>query len=586
MPCIVKKLDPLLSSQIAAGEVIERPASVVKELVENSIDSGATRISVEVLDGGMKLVRVWDNGTGMSHEDAILSIERFATSKISTVNDLGNIETLGFRGEALPSIASCSKFTLETKTKDAQSGICVYVEGGKVLEAKDKGLPTGTTVTVRDLFFNIPARLKFVKSTSRERNAVIETVEHLALAWPHISFTLSSQGRVVLHTSGNGLEDALANIFGPKAVESMIKVAGEDEDTGITGFVGLPRLCRRRRDRQLFSVNRRPVRNPVLGWALDSAYAGLIPPKTYAVAFLEISVEPGQIDVNVHPTKAEIKFRNENKIRQFVTDSVKYALAGAGYLSESAHSGQPVRGPESGYGSPANRENAYRYPGPQIQWKNRQPLSFREKAESSAHSMCNLGLSLSNGTHEWEILGTLQNTYIVVKALDSLLIVDQHALAESLAYQCLSRGESSSQELLIPEITQLEPKEAALYEEHIDILEKVGFSTRTIGTRTILVTKVPLILGKSLPANSVKEILLSIYEAPESKVSPERALAKAQIATAACHASVKGKRPLTREEALALIHSLWDNPAARTCPHGRPTVFQVPYDEIRRFFGR
>ncbi|HHY12658.1 MAG TPA: DNA mismatch repair endonuclease MutL [Firmicutes bacterium] len=581
----IKKLDPLLSSQIAAGEVIERPASVVKELVENSIDAGAGRISIDILDGGMKLIRVCDDGTGMSHEDALLSLERFATSKIGSMNDFESIETLGFRGEALPSIASCSKLSLETKINRSETGICLRVEGGELIDATEKGLPPGTTFTVRDLFFNTPARFKFMKSRGTERNAVIETVERLSLAWPNISFTLTSQGRVALHTSGNGLKDALANIFGPETADSMVEISSKHEGLEIAGFAGLPRVYRRSRDRQLFSVNQRPIKNPALGWALDHAYAGLLPPKSYAVAFIEITLEPGRIDINVHPTKSEIRFGNEAEVKRAVTQSVRDALARAGYLSK------PGRNPRAeGGGTPATYvlskyASQSIYPGRQVDKKpsERQPSSLFDTRHETGTGL------LSDGVEppcEWHCLGTLQDVYLVAKTPDSLLIIDQHALAESLAYQSLCQGESSSQELLIPEIIQLEPREAILYKEHEDGLESVGFSVRPIGTRTVLVTKVPLILGQALPADSLKQVLLAAYESSGPDMPLERAVAQAQIATAACHASVKGKQPLRKQEALALIQSLWANPAARTCPHGRPTVYVLPYDEIDRFFGR
>ncbi len=584
---LIRKLDPLVASQIAAGEVVERPASVVKELVENSIDAGATRISIEIIGGGMKLVRVSDDGTGMGREDALSAIERFATSKIHSLCDLENIGTLGFRGEALPSIASCSKFTLETQPKDAGSGTSLYVQGATVIEAKDKGLPPGTTITVEDLFFNTPARLKFMKSETRERNVVIETVERLALAWPFIGFTLSSQGKIVFHTPGNGLENALSNIFGPETVESVVKVSHEyDKGLKIEGFAGMPRLYRRTRERQIFSVNRRPVRNPMLGWALDAAYEGLLPPKTYPAAILEITIDPEQIDVNAHPAKAEIKFRNEKEIRKILTESVKQALSQAGYFAD-VHQGlehgrmQYPSGPEIiGPGAIRGWQTRESHYSSGL-FKNPSRLVSSSAGNTAADSCGPDGLPQG-----WEYLGSLQDTYLVAKTQDALLIIDQHALAESLAYASLLNGESGSQELLMPEIIALEPKEAGLYEEYAGTLEKVGFSTRAVGTKTISVTRVPLILGKPLPPDSLKEILLSFHDETEKNASPERLLAKTRIATAACHSSVRGNEPLAKEEALALIKQLWANPSARKCPHGRPTAQQILYSEIKSFFGR
>jgi len=578
MTPIIKKLDPLLSSQIAAGEVIERPASVVKELVENSIDAGADRISIEIVDGGITLIRVSDNGRGMTREDALLSLERFATSKISSIEDLDNIATLGFRGEALPSIASCSKLTLETKAGESEIGTSIHVEGGEVTEVTQKGLPQGTTITVTDLFFNTPARFKFLKSQATERNAVIDTVERLALAWHNISFTLTSQRRVVLHTTGNGLQDALANIFGPETVQSMVEVSNDFGGIKISGFAGLPRLYRRSRDRQVFSVNRRPVKNTSLGWALDHAYAGLLPPKTYPVAVLELTLKPDSVDVNVHPTKAEIKFGNETEIRRRISQSVRQALSRAGYLSEPGASppGTGASLHRSADVLPTKTE-APKEIIQTIQKMQTQPLKLHEKSPQL--------LSDSADECEWQYMGSLQDMYLVAKTPTSLLIIDQHALAESLAYHSLCQGASGSQELLLPEIIQLEPTEAALYEEYRDELEQVGFSSRPIGTRTVMVTKVPLILGQALPAAAIQEVLRTAYQGT-SGMSADRAVAQAQIATAACHASIKAKQPLTKQEAQALIRSLWANPQARTCPHGRPTVHEIPVAELNGFFGR
>ncbi len=568
----IKILDPLLSSQIAAGEVVERPASVVKELMENSIDAGADRISIEIVNGGTKLIRVSDNGVGMSREDAELSLKRFATSKISSFQDLEKVKTLGFRGEALPSIASCSKLTLETKVSESDIGICLRVVGGELTESVEKGLPSGTIVTVKELFFNTPARLKFMKSVATERNAVIDIVEKFAIAWPNISFTLTSQNRLVFHTSGSDLRNALINIFGPEIVQTSVEVTGKQDDIQISGFVGLPRIYRRSRDRQLFFVNQRPVKNVCLGWALDRAFSGFLPPKSYPVAFLEITVNPSDVDVNVHPTKAEIKFKNENTVRRIVTHSVKNALRHAGYMSTS----ESTRDTWVDSIKKSRSLNSFVLDKP----------DFLDSIVNDAQRQDVETLVDDVGSFEWQYMGSLEDTYLVVKTPESLLIIDQHALAEALAYQSLCQGQSASQELLLPEIVKLEPKEAVFYEDHKNGINRVGFSVRSIGTRTVLVSRVPLILGNALPADSLKQVLALAYGTSRTSISPERSVAQARLATAACHASIKGKQALGRQEAVALIKSLKENPTARVCPHGRPTIFVLPYSEIERYFGR
>ncbi len=574
----VKKLEPLVSSQIAAGEVVERPASVVKELLENSIDAGAKRITVDIDEGGLKLVRVSDDGIGMTQEDALSAIERFATSKISSVSDLECIKTLGFRGEALPSIAACSRLILETRTDGSDSGIAIYIDGGKVTKIEEKGLPTGTTVTVEDLFFNTPARLKFMKSKSRERDASIEVVERLALAWPYISFTLNSQNKTILHTSGTGARNALTDIFGPNMTNSVIKIHGHDNEKGVTieGFIGTPANYRASRDRQFFSVNQRPVRNSMLGWAVDAAYLGLLPPKSYPTCVLNIKIPPDQIDVNVHPTKAEVKFKDEREIRRLVTETVRRYLSEAGYLFDSADLQQTYTGSIGKSMEFGNTRSSLLDYGPNLAQKNEVKETAFSPSEDHHPSL----------PEDWDYLGELQGTYLLVKTKEALLIIDQHALAESIAYQALLRGESGRQDLLIPEILQLGAKEAVLYEEYGQKLEEVGFSTRALGTRTVLVTEVPVILGKALSPDSLIEILSSAYGDREEGLDPARILAKAQLATAACHSSIRGNEPLDREEALALISRLATDPSTLTCPHGRPTVYRMPYSEIAKFFGR
>ena len=268
----------------------------------------------------MQLIRVYDDGIGMSREDAVVAPERFATSKIRALEDLEHIHTMGFRGEALPSIASCSRFSLETRREIDSSGTHVYIHGGKLEYVKEKSLPSGTRVTVNDLFFNTPARLKFIKSGQAERRVIIDTVERLALARPDVSFTLLSKGKTVLYTGGHSLENALGDIFGPQIVADMIEVkAGQNESVGIYGCIGLPKIYRKKRDRQVFSVNQRPVNNKMLGWALDSAFEGLLPPGSYPVAVLNLTVPPGEIDINVHPAKHEIKFKDERTVRRVIT---------------------------------------------------------------------------------------------------------------------------------------------------------------------------------------------------------------------------------------------------------------------------
>lgn len=576
----IQRLDPVVSSQIAAGEVVERPASVVKELVENSLDAGATRIIVEFEDAGLALIRVSDDGCGMSAEDAVLSVERFATSKLSSIEDLSGISSLGFRGEALPSIASCSRLRLETKGEDEDSGTEVLIEGGVLVRVSEKGLPRGTTVTVRDLFFNTPARLKFVRSRSSEKQAIVETVMRLSLAWPYVSFVLKTGGKTVFGTGGQGLRNALMDVFGPNAASSFAPVSWSEGGLSISGFTGNPSNYRRQRDRQLFSVNGRPVRDQVLSRALDYAYTGLLPHRTYPAAVLDIRLPADQVDVNVHPTKSQVKFRDEQSLRR----GIRQAVAGA--LSERAlavadteymtHPHFALPGTVRDSGHPA-RDSLSRLRNLVPPARDRDLWTpQRISAEDAFQS------------RTWEYLGSIADTYLVASTGSSLIIVDKHALMESLVYQAMRQGESGTQDLLMAEIMRLDPVEASVYEDFKEALAETGFSSRLVGDKTVMVTAVPLVLGKALPPESLKDVLARLAGGGRGTTphSPERTLDIARIATAACHASVRAREPLAREEAMSLILALEARPEALTCPHGRPVARELTVKEIGEYFGR
>ncbi|MGI6663062.1 MAG: DNA mismatch repair endonuclease MutL [Bacillota bacterium] len=586
----IERLDPVVSSQIAAGEVVERPASVVKELVENSLDAGAARIIVEFEDAGLTLIRVSDNGSGMSSRDAVLSVERFATSKLSSIEDLSNIASLGFRGEALPSIASCSRLVLETKAEDEDSGTEVLVEGGVLVKTSEKGLPVGTTVTVRELFFNTPARLKFVRSRSSERQAIVDTVMRLALAWPHISFTLKTGGKTILATSGQGLRNALMDIFGPEAASSFSPVSWNEGHLSVSGFTGNPSNYRRQRDRQIFSVNGRPVKDPVLSRALDYAYTGLLPHRTYPQAVLDVRLPPDQVDVNVHPTKSQVKFKDEQALRRGIRRAVAAALSERALSAGSREDDEPSRMRAGGsYAAPPR----YSFPGRTRDSlpPARAPLSgFRSLVPTPGvldlwkPSRSDTGDTLPG--HTWEYLGSIADTYLVASAGSSLIIVDKHALMESLVYRAMRQGESGSQDLLMAEIIRLDPVEASVFEDYKDALLETGFNARLVGDRTVMVSSVPLVLGKALPPESLRDVLARLASGGKSSVSPERMLDVARIATAACHASVRARESLSREGAAALIQALETQPEASTCPHGRPVARELTLKEIGEYFGR
>ncbi len=592
----IVRLDPVISSQIAAGEVIERPASVVKELVENSLDAGATSVTVEFEESGLDVIRVIDNGSGMSREDAELAVERFATSKLNSIDDLHGIGTLGFRGEALPSIASVSNLTLETKETGAGYGAEVRVAGGEVVGVSEKGLPVGTTVTVRNLFFNTPARLQFMKSKTKERQAVIEVVERLALSWPDRRFLVRSGGKNVLITSGQGLRNAIADLYGPDALSSMIPVApvenarDDRESVEVKGMVGLPGLYRRTRDRQVFSVNSRPVKSPLLSWALDEAYRGLLPPKSYPVAILNIS--PGDdVDVNVHPAKAEVRFKNEGAVRSAVIAAVSRALVRSGLstldsdrkMDDRDVAGQaPARAGAPSWSSANDYDTSHRYVRDGPAWGGFTQSVIGDTMPVQGPD-APPGSELPGG---WRYLGSIKDTYLVAATPDSLIAVDKHALMESLIFGELMEKRSGGQELLMAEVLRLSPKEAAVYEESEAALSATGFGSKLVGEYTVMVTKVPLILGKPVDPKAIREVLMSLSSDPSNRASPERLLEASRISLAACHASVRAREPLAAKEAESLLLRLYGTPSASVCPHGRPTVWELPFSSLNDFFGR
>ncbi len=563
----IVRLDPVVASQIAAGEVVERPASVVKELAENALDAGASKIAVELEDSGLSLIRVSDNGGGMTAEETLLAVERFATSKLRAIDDLKLVGTLGFRGEALPSIASCSRMTLLSRTEESPTAAVVQVEGGQILGVTERGLPVGTTVEVRDLFYNTPARLKFIKTKTRERQAIIEVMERLTLSWPQVRFELLSQGKTILMTGGLGLQNAVADLYGPETAGAMVPLQpgeGQPGSIRISGLAGLPRLYRRQRDRQFLSVNWRPVKNPWLGWALDESYRGLLPPKAYPVAFLNLEIPPEDVDVNVHPAKAEVRFRNDAEVRRAVIHGLSRALVSSGFADSTTKETPQI--PQEP--TPRPRETSQT-------WTHRPaaslPLALEVREEMP---------------HEWEYLGEIQSTYLVAVTSESLLVIDKHALMESITYQKMLTLDSGSQDLLVAEVLRLSPSESSSYQESETYLESLGFRSRLVGETTVMVTGVPLVMGQPLCPENLKDVLGALARDSSGGLSPKDAIVAAKAALAACHASVRAGEPLKPQEAKALIKELCETPSARICPHGRPTVKKIPLREIREFFGR
>ncbi|MBE3520340.1 MAG: DNA mismatch repair endonuclease MutL [Firmicutes bacterium] len=563
----IRRLDPTLASKIAAGEVVERPASCVKELVENAIDAGARRVTVLVEGGGLELIKVSDDGVGMSREDLPMALERYATSKLSDVSDLEDVRTLGFRGEALPSIAAVSKLTIATRRPEDEVGSLLRCQGGQVTSIVDWGGPPGTTVTVEDLFFNVPARLKFMKSKARELELISETVTRLALAWPDIAFTLFSGKRRILETDGRGLWSALANLFGPETAGELIPVQHSSGGIEIYGFLGLPRLSRRDRSCEFFSVGKRPVRSPLFFWTLDQAYSGLLREGEHPFAVVDISLPPGSVDVNVHPQKTEVRFKDETLVRTSLLEAMTIALRNAGLL-------------QSGQDFFANQ-----IPKPDTWSPDWYPLSLQAQQEQDVRDAPLEGSPLEGAEAVssqdlpagYKYLGRLWDTFVVFSCPASLVIVDQHAFYEALAYVELAREEHPSQLLLSPVTVTIDPMKVSLYEEIEPFLEQVGFTAKLVGERSLLVTGVPVVLGRAMAPDDVRAVLDGCRG---------RDLASVRAAVAACHSSVRAGDDLKPEEVSELIRQFIAHPDIRTCPHGRPVAYRITRDELMRFFRR
>jgi DNA mismatch repair protein MutL len=561
----IRVLSESIASKIAAGEVVERPASVVKELVENSLDASATRIAVEIRDGGKSYIRVSDDGFGMSREDARLAFERHATSKISSFEDLYAVRSLGFRGEALPSIASVAKVTMETREKHSLEGTRVVVEGGKVLSLEAWGCPPGTSVVVERLFFNTPARRKFLKSDATEAREIVAVLTRYVLAFPEVHFEFFKDGRRSLVAPKGSLRDRLALLFGKEAVMQMREVEAEKDGYRISGFVSLPSLSRASRGEQYLFVNRRFVKSRLLNIALDEAYHTLLPRHRYPLAFIFLELDPAQVDVNVHPAKIEVKFKEEEKLRQLLVEAIREALltpAKAQVMPQRQLSLQVERAPAESVVREAKADYA-------LQLHQSEPnytLFFRQLKP----------------------LAQLHNTYILAESSEGLVLIDQHAAHERVLFERfraqLEEAKLEKQELLSPALIELSPREAAILEENLELISELGFEIESFGERSYLVKAVPLFLGRAVEKEEIYEIIHSLIEAGSIRQREQRR--EEMIYRVACKKAVKAGDYLTMDDMLALLAHLSRTSQPTTCPHGRPTMITLDLKEIERRFKR
>ena len=588
----VHVLDDNTINKIAAGEVVERPASVVKELVENAIDAKADRIEVEIMAGGTSFMRVSDNGIGMSREDAEKAILRHATSKIVQVDDLQAIATLGFRGEALPSIASVYRFNLQTRQAGAELGTEIKITGGKTTEIGVAGCNLGTTIRVEDLFFNTPARKKFLKTNNTESGRINEFIIKLAISHPEIAFKLINNNKSSLATPGRGdLKETLQSLYGASVGQSLLPLEFEDEDIKLWGFVSKPSAIRSSRSWQTFIVNGRIIASRAIAKAIDNAYHALIPKSGYPLIALNIEVPQHTIDVNVHPQKTEMKFEDESRIFKAVYKAVLDAVRPKGQVgqlgqlaAQADHVQQHVEKglQELNFGQPV-MNFPLREEKPAMTWQEGTTALAQDKSVKSVQSVVDEEEKLP--TAGMIPIGQVDDTYIIAQDGDSLYIVDQHAAHERVLFDRFSAQAEHipSQQLLVHLILDFSTHESQIIEENLELLAGLGFGLEPSGPNQFRLMEVPADVPSSQAEEFIREVLASMEELHRPTAAELR---QAVLATTACKAAIKAGFKLNYRQMEILLQELNDTAMPYTCPHGRPTIIKFSSDELAKMFKR
>ena len=613
----IKILPPDVANKIAAGEVVERPASIVKELVENSVDADGTNIQVEIRAGGKRLIRVSDNGSGMSREDALVALERHATSKVSCIEDLQEIQTFGFRGEALPSIASVSQFELLTRTADALQGTKVTVEGGVVRSVQESGCSPGTHIAINNLFYNVPARLKFLKSETTELNHITNQVNWSALAQPKIQFSLTHNSRSLIDVRAcDSHIERIRLLYGKEFAENLIEFDKELPDLHLRCFIGKPDFTKSNRNYQLFFLNRRPIRSKILGAALSEAMRSMVPKGRYPVAFLFLTMESQEVDVNVHPAKIEVRFRNERAIYSEVVRLLHSGIYKQKYIPKiDTQTEQPAstsmvdrivqRMPSPGLGNHTRgkmpEESQSSQPLPSTTEAIEQSLPADLESGSSASDALpkniqpprqpipedvNLELLDFEGV---QLKTCLFNTYIVAETTGRVFFIDQHVAAERVLYERfveqLKADNLPVQGLLLPVTIEATSQQLTILKAHEELLKTLGFDVERFGGNTILVRSIPAPLPTKLVADTVTGLLDEFSE----EVNPSLDLLEVQdkaLIMLACKSAVKAGDSLTMKEMVNLIKDLSQTKLPFNCPHARPIIVEMSQSELESRFKR
>ena len=633
----IRLLSDAMIGKIAAGEVVERPAAAIKELVENSLDAGATAVSVEIRDGGLDSIRVTDNGSGIDESDIRMAFERHATSKISREQDLFSIQTLGFRGEALASIAAVSHVTLTTRTRDRETGLRVQNDGGSITAVSETACPVGTTITVRELFYNVPVRKGFMKKAGQEAAAVSDLMTKMLLSRPDVSFRYVSNGKTEYHSPGDGqLASALHTIYGGNALKAMRQVNDHANGLMINGYVGIGENARGNRNHEFFFINGRVMQSRLLSEALETACRERVMIGKFPTCALHITIAYEAVDVNVHPNKLEVRFRDESAVYEAVLSAVLGSLkepnaferpvempltkekptvsfaptvsvapqarsSGSVTVSDrlppaaavSADAEKPI--PEyrkiskkAEDGEPKRQENAPEAPPvqyPSIQQISREPRTekpsmFYEVRAEQVNSI------LPDIEEPMKVFGALFNTFILVEYRDQLLLVDQHAVHERLLFDKLMKEHANErqpgQELLVPMIVSVTNREQRLLEDNREALENIGLSVEAFGEKDVAVRTIPVILGEAQTRDFVRDVIAEL----ETGRDPTAEKKRTSLLQTACKHAVKGGEALTEEQIRSLLDEMIEKKVTPTCPHGRPLVVAISHRDLDKKFKR
>ena len=610
----IRLLSETVASQVAAGEVVERPASVAKELIENSIDAGARKIDTVIRRGGISLVRVIDDGCGMDRDDALLSLERHATSKIRSAADLQAVDTLGFRGEALPSIASVSRFRLTTRESDKVAGTEIVVNGGKIDIVRDGGEAPGTQVEVRSLFYNLPARRKFLRSENTESRNIEHQIHLQAIGHPQIGFSLLRDDRMLFQLpAAMTLGDRIRDLYGIKLLEQLVEVNDTpSHNVRINGFIGQAGLSRQTRAQQLVFVNGRAIESAFLTSAIREGYHTALMKGQYPVTFLFIELDSAAVDVNVHPAKREVRFRDPSAVREAIVHSIQQTL-GRGRVAWQEKFRGPLNAPAAApekeapdlklrpeIATPRESHRELPHLGPTVAGvvdpgyarvpdtvgqAHRLPIP---RADSTDDARALQRSQQIAAQQQFQIIGVLSKLYVLMENADGLVLVDQHAAHERILFEELRRRMEEqgvpTQKLLLPHTFDVPPRDADWIERNISILQKMGIGIESFGPGTFKIDSLPGFLNVSDPAQFMRKVIDDLKSAGNS-TSPMR-LGEEMIAKTVCRHAVKANDPLRYPEIEKLIRDLLECDLPYCCPHGRPTIIQISLLELEKKFGR